>query len=402
MHAADLKSGGDRVIVAAGSFALAPDGKSIAFIEHSREAGTAVLSVVPVAGGLARTIMQFEKGHRLVPMIRWVSSTRLVSDAGSRSANSQPPSASRSKAAYPWRSTKNPWQRESGHPSRRPPYRIRGGRDGLPGVGSGQFLEAMMVWRFSLRRHSAWVGSLSAGAGVESLDDRKDRAWAAVVLRPPSLTRWLDRLRDLSRSRARVLGRRAHRGWHSGPGWPTQRARTHQPRLRPLLLLGRARDDARVAGAEADRGPERDGLHRGWSGGARRPDQTTLANALASFVRSILSGNSRFDRFVHGDRAALTSQEQLGLAIFRGKGNCSACHLGPTLTDERFHNTGIAAPAFAIPGGSQSPATMPTAALKTPTLRDIELTAPYMHDGGLSTLEAVVEFYDQGGRGSPT
>ena len=135
-----------------------------------------------------------------------------------------------------------------------------------------------------------------------------------------------------------------------------------------------------------------------------------LANALASFVRSILSGNSRFDRFVNGQRDALDTEEQLGLGIFRGKGKCTACHIGPTFTDERFHNTGV---AWRLAGDGFSGAYQDDGrftvtgresdrgAFKTPTLRDIEKTAPYMHDGSLATLEDVVEFYDNGGRANP-
>src|SRR5688572_21789815 len=67
-----------------------------------------------------------------------------------------------------------------------------------------------------------------------------------------------------------------------------------------------------------------------------------LSHALASFVRSILSGDAPFDRFVNGDRSALSDEQRAGLQIFRGKGNCTACHVGPVFSDERTHNTGIA------------------------------------------------------------
>jgi cytochrome c peroxidase len=67
-----------------------------------------------------------------------------------------------------------------------------------------------------------------------------------------------------------------------------------------------------------------------------------LSRALASYVRSILSGDSPFDRFISGDRKALSPEQQAGLQIFRGKGNCTACHVGPNFTDERLHNTGVA------------------------------------------------------------
>src|SRR5688500_5670059 len=67
-----------------------------------------------------------------------------------------------------------------------------------------------------------------------------------------------------------------------------------------------------------------------------------IARALASFVRSILSGDSPFDRYIHGDRTVLTPAQQAGLQLFRGKANCVACHVGPNFTDERLHNTGVA------------------------------------------------------------
>jgi cytochrome c peroxidase len=121
-----------------------------------------------------------------------------------------------------------------------------------------------------------------------------------------------------------------------------------------------------------------------------------LSNALATFVRSILSGNSPFDRFVSGDRAALSEEEQRGLAVFRGQGNCTACHVGPNFTDEKLHNTGAAWKNGALSdvgGGAGN--------FKTPTVREVARTAPYMHDGSLPRLEDVVAFYDAGGRPNP-
>ena len=124
------------------------------------------------------------------------------------------------------------------------------------------------------------------------------------------------------------------------------------------------------------------------------PEQ--ISRALASFVRSILSGNSRFDRFAYGDRTALSAKEQAGLQLFRGKANCVACHVGPNFTDERLHNTGIAwrDGKFLDIGAGQGN-------FKTPTLREVVRTAPYMHDGSLATLEDVVEYYDRGGNSNP-
>ncbi len=124
------------------------------------------------------------------------------------------------------------------------------------------------------------------------------------------------------------------------------------------------------------------------------PDE--VSRALASYVRSILSGNSAFDRFVNGDRAALSVEEQRGLHVFRGKGNCTACHVGPNFTDERTHNTGIAWRT-----GTLSDDGAGNGAFKTPTLREVARTSPYMHDGSLATLDQVVDFYDRGGHPNP-
>lgn len=124
------------------------------------------------------------------------------------------------------------------------------------------------------------------------------------------------------------------------------------------------------------------------------PEEVT--RALASYVRTIVSGNSPYDKYVSGDRAALSSKAQAGLVIFRGKGHCTSCHAGPTLTDESMHNTGVAwrDGRLVDPGAGQG-------RFKVPTLREVARTAPYMHDGTLATLEEVVEFYDRGGNPNP-
>jgi cytochrome c peroxidase len=135
-------------------------------------------------------------------------------------------------------------------------------------------------------------------------------------------------------------------------------------------------------------------------------DVTTMARALASYVRSILSGDSAYDRFINGDGTVLSDEQHGGMLIFRGKGNCTACHVGPNFTDERLHNTGVAwrdlstgseqvAGYFADEGAGNG-------TFKTPTLREVARTAPYMHDGSMATLEDVVDFYDRGGKRNPS
>lgn len=132
----------------------------------------------------------------------------------------------------------------------------------------------------------------------------------------------------------------------------------------------------------------------------RSVNREDLARALASYVRTIVSGDSPLDRYMDGERDALPAQARDGLSIFRGKGNCTACHVGPLLTDEQFHNTGVAwrggvwrdLGRFGVTGNDAD-----RGAFKTPTLREIARTAPYMHDGSFATLSEVIEFYDRGG-----
>ena len=132
-----------------------------------------------------------------------------------------------------------------------------------------------------------------------------------------------------------------------------------------------------------------------------------ISRALATYIRSIMSGNAPYDRYVNGDRNALSVDARAGLQIFRGKGNCTACHVGPNLTDEEFHDTGIAwsadtqsptAGSF-LDEGRAAVTGQPgdRGAFKTPTLRQVEQSAPYMHDGSLASLEAVIDYYDRGG-----
>ena len=131
---------------------------------------------------------------------------------------------------------------------------------------------------------------------------------------------------------------------------------------------------------------------------------TDVSRALASYVRSILSGDSAYDRFVSGDRGALSLEQQEGLQIFRGKANCTACHVGPTFTDERFHNTGVAWRSGSLLDVGRAAVTgndHDRGAFKTPSLREVARTAPYMHDGSLTTLEGVIDYYDRGGNVNP-
>ena len=126
----------------------------------------------------------------------------------------------------------------------------------------------------------------------------------------------------------------------------------------------------------------------------------TIAKAIAAFERRVISRESPFDRWVAGDRRAITLSQWRGYKVFidSNKGNCAVCHNGANFTDNRFHNVGLAQAGEPDPGrfNIEKVASM-QGAFKTPTVRDIELTAPYFHDGSASTLRDVVEHYARGG-----
>ena len=181
----------------------------------------------------------------------------------------------------------------------------------------------------------------------------------------------------------------------------------------------------------------RDLLERAFPG--RDTSEVEIAAALAAYERTLASGNSRFDRWYFGGEAhALSAPEREGFELFAGKAGCSACHLIGTrdalLTDHRFHNTGVGwarankpPERYTVPLAPGVSAEVPASALapllgpelkdegrfevtgrpedrwayKTPSLRNVALTAPYMHDGSLPTLAAVIDFYDRGGVDNP-
>lgn len=125
------------------------------------------------------------------------------------------------------------------------------------------------------------------------------------------------------------------------------------------------------------------------------PTKQRVALAIDAYVRKLTTPNSPFDRYVMGDPRALTEAQKRGLVLFVGKADCAMCHRGPAFADDQFHALGIAGDdtgRFKVTGVEADRYTF-----KTPTLRNVELTAPYMHDGSVPTLRGVVEFYNAGG-----
>jgi cytochrome c peroxidase len=192
-----------------------------------------------------------------------------------------------------------------------------------------------------------------------------------------------------------VFGRRGrrnapaliNRGWGRSFFWDGRVATLEEQVLQPIQNPNEMALSLDEAAARAGRSPQE------------------ISRALATYIRSIMSGNAPYDRYVDGDRTALSAEARAGLQVFRGKGNCTACHVGPNFTDDRLHNTGIAwtdaigtGASFLDEGrGAITGRPEDRGAFKTPTLREIDRSAPYMHDGSLATIEQVIDYYDRGG-----
>jgi cytochrome c peroxidase len=133
--------------------------------------------------------------------------------------------------------------------------------------------------------------------------------------------------------------------------------------------------------------------------GSEGIDIGRVTMAIACFERTLVSGNAPFDRYKGGDRAAMTAGQVRGMAVFFDKASCDRCHQGSNFTSNAYANEGIGADKpdpdagrYAVTHDARD-----WGAFKIPTLREVEHTAPYMHDGSLKTLREVVEFYDKGG-----
>jgi cytochrome c peroxidase len=124
-----------------------------------------------------------------------------------------------------------------------------------------------------------------------------------------------------------------------------------------------------------------------------------LAMAIATFERTLVTGKTAYDLYWQGDKNAMSSAAIRGMNLFSGKAKCSICHSGPFFTDHQFHNIGLTRNNNKEDEGRKrvTQEVFHNGAFKTPGLREVASTGPYMHDGGLTSLKLVIEFYDQGG-----
>jgi cytochrome c peroxidase len=124
-----------------------------------------------------------------------------------------------------------------------------------------------------------------------------------------------------------------------------------------------------------------------------------ISKAIATFERTLVSGNSPYDRYLAGDKSALTKQQKAGLDFFNRKGECAECHTGPNFTTEKFANLGIGMDQVNPDPGREvvTKRRGDFGKFKIPTLRDLAHRGPYMHDGRFETLGEVLDLYAKGG-----
>ena len=154
--------------------------------------------------------------------------------------------------------------------------------------------------------------------------------------------------------------------------------------------------DALVA-RMADNAGWRAAFATAFPGDAQPVTRDNLVRAIASWERTLISPRTRFDAWVEGEDAALTPQERRGLSLFHGPAGCANCHEGWAFTDHAFYDIGL--PGGAVPDLGRGPVLgleRADHAFKTPTLREAMRRAPFMHDGSLPTIEAVIGHYERG------
>jgi cytochrome c peroxidase len=124
--------------------------------------------------------------------------------------------------------------------------------------------------------------------------------------------------------------------------------------------------------------------------------------ALATYERTIVSFEAPFDYWIAGEENAISTAAKRGFDLFNGKANCAACHSGWAFTDSSFHDIGSASKSDIGRGALFPKSVKLQYAFKVPTLRDVARRAPYMHDGSVATLDAVLDLYDRGGIDRPS
>lgn len=125
-------------------------------------------------------------------------------------------------------------------------------------------------------------------------------------------------------------------------------------------------------------------------------DMQSIAMALAAFQRTMIAFDTPFDRFKRGRKDAISPQAQRGFTIFQGRGGCASCHYGPNFSDNSYHALDAQQSKIDRGLGEVTGATIDYGKFRTPSLRNVALTAPYMHDGSVPTLDAALRRHTTG------
>jgi cytochrome c peroxidase len=172
--------------------------------------------------------------------------------------------------------------------------------------------------------------------------------------------------------------------------WDGRAATLEEQAKGPLLNPNEMKGDAEVMVGNVRAIPGYRQKFREVFGG--EPTFDNVAKAIAAFERIVVDQDSPFDRYARGDDAAISEQAVRGLEVFTTQARCASCHSGPNFSDSKFHNIGV------NPGRDEgryaiSKDPKDQGAFKTPTLRNVALTGPFMHDGSLRTLREVIDHY---------
>lgn len=216
---------------------------------------------------------------------------------------------------------------------------------------------------------------------------------------------WSDGMATAKGSKSKVLGRASptvvNTGYNTLMMWDGRKASLEDQAMGPMESMDEMAMDLTALFKWLNADPTYKAMFaKAYPGEAI--DSKTVSKGIASFERTVVSNNSPFDKWLQGDKKAMSKQQIVGFRLFTdpNKGNCAACHQAPNFTDGGFHNIGL--PSYDKPNPDVGrfaikPLASMKGAFKTPTLRDITLTAPYFHDGSAKTLADVVDHYNKGG-----
>lgn len=181
--------------------------------------------------------------------------------------------------------------------------------------------------------------------------------------------------------------------------WDGRGKRIESPAYRSFFLTSVFASDTNVINQRLRKSEKYKIMFEKAFGKGTVPSVYLASKAIATFVRCFVSGNSAYDKFITGDTNALSSSAKRGMKLFfSDRLNCSKCHTGLFFTDSSFHNTGVTTHYFDFGLYYITGKYSDKGKFLTPSLRNCEVSGPYMHNGELETLRDVIEHYNRGGR----